>query len=301
MPSRQPPTPSSPAANDKLRTAKSFHAQGRPKSDPRKTRKVRSNTTPKARILALQLCTTPVVSILLLPRNTPTNALITAHTAVNAHAHWRVVATGVSLPTCFTVTCHASELDSRLLRVCVFGGRRGGDFVIPIRSVLGGSACVDVGKKGCLDVQGVVGTFSGWGMGVGFRAGMSVFKEMKGCSVRAKRVGGGRTDVCLGQWDFGKEGFCRVNISGDVLWFGIGESDGNVVRVVLQIVRRRRFGGVHVVGEMQIGLAEIGKIEEGQILKVGWWRGGVRVVVLGVVEMVRKSLGQVGLEIRLTR
>ncbi|CAN8077054.1 unnamed protein product [Agarophyton chilense] len=171
--------------------------------------------------------------------------------------------------------------------------------------------CDAIGGRDCGVVQlaAACACNASGGVSVVVTAGISMQKEVRGCWMQVWRVADRRGMLVQERIARGDE-FTAVEISSQVLWFGSAFGNGNdssaksanKVKMRLVFVRRwwrKRF----VMGALEVSVAQMRRLREGDLLKMRWMQSplsveGVRCVV--VDRVVLATAGAV-LHLRLSR
>lgn len=246
--------------------------------------------------------------------------LLVVHTAASRSCQWRSVGVVEHTPTVLSVPCTAEQLATRLLRLCVYEKVNGrvkreiGLCIVRVASIVASCHKYAVGdcfqaalqsdaiggrECGLIQLAGAPGYNGGYPLSVSVTAGISMHKEVRAACMHVRKVAGRRSMLVCERHGM-SHGFDRVHISRKVLWFG--QPDEEELKLKLLFERRwwrKRF----VMGSVEIGMAHLARLREGDLVKMRWKEcpsdgEGVRFVVVDRILWDKHGLD---VELRLSR
>lgn len=172
---------------------------------------------------------------------------------------------------------------------------------------------------GTLEVRAVVAPLrpveSIYALDILIRNGMSMKKELRGCSVVILRTCPGMNIMPIAESIIEKNGdqFAEIKIPRAVLWFGIEEEMKAKIGIRLEWVRSRYHGILgtglkgkenrHCLGQLDVNVEKIEGLKQSEMLPVSWKEAPNIMAVnrLAVVDNTQFSDNRLNLQVTLTR
>ncbi|PXF48607.1 hypothetical protein BWQ96_01459 [Gracilariopsis chorda] len=246
--------------------------------------------------------------------------LLAVHTAASRSCQWRSVGVVEHAPSVLSVPCTPEEIGTRLLRLCVYEKVKGevkreiGLCIVRVASIVAGCEKYGVGECyqaqlqseaiggrecGLIQLAGAPGYNGGYPLSVTVTAGISMQKEVRAGFMEVWKVAG-RRGMLVCERQGMSHGFDRVEIARTVLWFG---HPGDKELKLKLLFQRRWWRKRFVMGSVELGMAQLARLREGDLVKMRWKESpaGVEGVRFVVVDRILWGERGVDMELRLSR